>query len=471
MKVALLRPPDRDPPPNDFGPPWDLAMAAACLAAAGVEVRGHDWLRASADAAEGRLDRLLAADAPDVVGIFTEYAQRHQAFALARRVRARAPATRVVVAGELADAAPEIVLRHSGADAVVLDEGEEAWPELALAWAEGRDASAVAGLVVATPGGPRRTAPRPLRRDLDALPDPAYHLVDAVEAPLAGPAGAAPEVASVHCSSLRRAIVVRGSRGCFYRCRFCIESTRSSQMRGLSPGRLVDQIAALTARHPGTDVVFGDSLFTFDRARALAVSRALTARGLGVRWSAMTRTDHVDAELCRAMAEAGCVELAFGVESGSRAVQRAIDKRLAPATIAPAFAAAQGAGIRAVLMLMVGNPGETPATVRETIARVRELAPDRVLIKTAKLEPGSRLWAEEEAAGRVGEARIGGPVAPPPHLESAFTEADLAGFRTQLRPRTGWVDLGALGEPGAARAALAWAAPRAPRLVLGGPPG
>ncbi|TNF34452.1 MAG: B12-binding domain-containing radical SAM protein, partial [Deltaproteobacteria bacterium] len=460
MKIALVRPPDPEPPPNDFGPPWDLAMAAACLDAAGLAVRGHDWQRAPLETLEARVDRLLDEAAPDVVGIFTEYAQRHHAFAIARRVRERAPEVRVVLAGELPAAAPEVSLRESGADAVVLDEGEEAWPELVGAWAEGRDPASVSGLILATAEGPRRTAPRPLREDLDALPDPAYHLIDEAGTPDAGPEGAAPEIASVHCSSLRRALVVRGSRGCFYRCRFCVESTRSSKVRGLSPERLVDQIAALTADAPGTDVVFGDSLFTFDRERALAVSRALAERALGVRWSVMTRTDHVDVELLRAMAEAGCVEVAFGVESGSWTVQRAIDKRLAPDTIGPAFAAAREAGVRAVLMLMVGNPGETPATVRETIARVRGLEPDRVLIKTAKLEPGSRLWADEEAAGRVGEATLAGPVPYPPHLESAFSAADIAGFKERLHPRTSWIDLGALPDPLAARAAIAWAAPR-----------
>lgn len=467
MRIVLLRPPDPDPPPNDFGPPWDLAMAAACLDAAGFEVSGHDWLRLPAEELLPRVDALLDEARPGVVGVFIEYAQRHHAFAVARRVRERAPNVKVVFAGELSAGAPEAILRLSGADAVVLNEGEEAWSELAAAWAEDAEVASVRGLVIATGDGPRRTRPRPLRADLDALPDPAYHLV-AGDAPVAGPDDAGAEVASVHCSSLRRAVVVRGSRGCFYRCRFCVESTRDSKVRGLSPERVADQVAALTAASPGSDVVFGDSLFTFDRERAMAVSRALTARRLGVRWSAMTRTDHVDGELLTAMVEAGCVEVAFGVESGSWAVQRGIDKRLSPDTIGPAFAAAREAGVRAVLMLMVGNPGETPATVRETLARVRDLEPDRVLIKTAKLEPGSRLWAKEEAAGWVGEATLADPSPYPPHLRSSFLDDDIAWFREQLRPRTSWIDLAALPVTADARAAISWAAPRARRLVLGG---
>src|SRR5690606_37785750 len=67
MKIVLVHPPSPDPPPNDFGPPWDMAMAAACLREAGAEVSGLDWGRLPDADFDARFSALMA-DGPDVVG-------------------------------------------------------------------------------------------------------------------------------------------------------------------------------------------------------------------------------------------------------------------------------------------------------------------------------------------------------------------------------------------------------------------
>jgi hypothetical protein len=192
------------------------------------------------------------------------------------------------------------------------------------------------------------------------------------------------------------------SFGCVYRCTFCpMSGIATDRYRAHSARYFVDMLAHFAAQYQQRHFIFGDNLFTQDAGRAQAICRDIAERGLDVEWICMTRTDHVEDDLLRSMRAAGCVEIVFGVESCSERIQQSIRKRLDLDSVQPALEGCDRAGIRSVMSLMVGNPGESEHSVYETLRRVRELEPDEAQVKITKLYPGTALHERAEQAGAI----------------------------------------------------------------------
>ena len=96
--------------------------------------------------------------------------------------------------------------------------------------------------------------------------------------------------------------------------------------------------------------------------------------------------------LVRRMRLAGCRKIKFGVETGSPAIMRAIRKGIDLARVPEAFAAAKRCGLEVHGTFMVGLPGETPETVRETVALARRLPNDSLQFSIATPFPGTEFF-------------------------------------------------------------------------------
>jgi radical SAM superfamily enzyme YgiQ (UPF0313 family) len=481
MKVCLLNPPNPDPPPSYFGPPYGLSLLGGILERAGHAVDGHDFDRWTREEALAALPRLLRRARPQLVGITCQSSSRWSALALADEAKKLAPEAAVVVGGPFASTAPEFVLERCRADFAAIGDGEETLLELA----EGRSPAAVRGLAYRRDKAVRRSTVREPFLDLDSLPFPAFHLFDAekelerhrrpsAEA-LAGRLGAAGR----RCVAADSALMVLGSRGCVHRCVFCPMSHYRGPVRRHSPRYLADLVGHLLRSYGRPRLVFGDNYFTLDRDWALEVCARLAAVRPRPDWICMTRPDAVDAPLLRRMAQAGCREVSYGLESGSPEVQRRTGKRMRLERVGPAFAATKAAGIAPVLMLMVGNPGDSPRTMRETAAFCRPLEPDRVQTHTTRVYPGTRLHDLADREGIIPEGFYDrdDPHAPPYTAE--HSAAQLERLKAMLRPRTVYVAAGAGCVNGCCelrrprrradlKPLLALASLRAERTVLGG---
>ncbi len=138
------------------------------------------------------------------------------------------------------------------------------------------------------------------------------------------------------------------------------------------PEAVVDEMAGL--RGLGfRRIRIEDDLFTFQRARTLEICRAIDRRGLDVRWRAYARVDTVDPEMLGWMRRAGCERILFGAESGSREILKGIRKGIRPDQTRRAVDMARDAGIGVLASFILGLPGETPQTLRETLDFARSL--------------------------------------------------------------------------------------------------
>ncbi len=482
MKVLLINPLNPDPPPAYFGPPYGLSLLGAILKARGDSVAGRDYARATQEDMLREAAAAVIAERPDLVGVSCQSSNRGGAIALVRRLKEEFPELRIVVGGPFASTDPELVLRRTGADWVAVGDGEETLPGLVSALESGGDARLVAGLVWSGGRAPER-APF---TDLDSLPIPDFDLFDAesnltrfrrprAEA-LAGPVTAGGR----RCLGMHSALMVLSSRGCIYRCVFCPMSHFKGVPRLHSPAYFVRMVSDMARRYQWRDFVFGDNFFTRDRARVLKICALLRRQAPGIQWICMTRADAMDDELARTMAAAGCREISYGVETGSPRVQKVIGKHLDLKRVPAAVAATREAGMNAVLMLMVGNPGDDMAATRETANFLRGFEPDRVLVHTTKVYPGTKIHDVAAACGVVPPGYYEGDEHQAPVFTVERTLAELEAMKSALPSRTLYIEPGAgcvngccaLRRPAAVAAdlpaALALASLRAERAVLGG---
>ena len=120
---------------------------------------------------------------------------------------------------------------------------------------------------------------------------------------------------------------------------------------------------------------------------------------LGLHWSALSRIDTVNYELLEIMRNAGCIELKFGIESGSEKMLQAMGKNITCNQIRQTIALAYSVGIRIKAFLVHGFPGENMETTRETISLLKEIGQmvDRVSLFRFVPLPGSYVFRNAKA--------------------------------------------------------------------------
>ncbi len=224
-----------------------------------------------------------------------------------RALRSRYPDATLVLGGVGTNAVEDMVLRRfPWVDVICRGEGELTGPDLLSALRTGRDLAGVAGISFRSNGRIQHNADRSRITDLDAIPLPAFEKAD-----LPG----------------YEAYGMMTSRGCPYPCTFCsVAPVWNLQSYSRSPRNIVEEMAFLNAQVGADRFLFQDEFFVSSREHVLEFCRELSAAKLGVKWKAFGRVNLVDENMMQQMADCGCVELRFGIESGSDAVLRQTKK-------------------------------------------------------------------------------------------------------------------------------------------------
>ncbi len=224
-----------------------------------------------------------------------------------RAIRARYP-DRVLVLGGVGTKAVEekLLTRFPWINIICRGEAERTAPELLHTIRRGGDLAAVAGLSFRSNGHVTHTPDRLRITDLDSIPFPAFQKVDLAR---------------------YKGYGMMTSRGCPYPCTFCsVAPVWNLESYSRSPQNIVAEMEFLN-REAGVDLfLFQDEFFVSGKRQVMEFCAELGRRGLGVQWKAFGRVNLVDEEMMRAMADSGCVELRFGIESGSDRVLQQIKK-------------------------------------------------------------------------------------------------------------------------------------------------
>ena len=159
-----------------------------------------------------------------------------------------------------------------------------------------------------------------------------------------------------------------------------------------SPKNVVDEMQLVHDRYGVDQVTFYDDAFSVDRNRVVKICEELHDRKLHMKWDCGTRVDMVDRELMKIMRDAGCFAVWLGVESGSEAILGAMNKRIKLDQTRLAYKTAHQLGLMTIANVVLGFPGETEQTARETIRFVKELSPDDVGFYIATPYPGTPMY-------------------------------------------------------------------------------
>lgn len=293
--------------------------------------------------------------ATDVVGISAMTGpQVKYGLSSARFVRDRHPEIPIIWGGIHPSLHAEETASHALVDYVVIGEGEQTLLELFRALEQGKDPGTVAGLAFERDGNVVRTPARPLIKELDTLPLPAYHLVNMDD-----------------YSNIRNAFDYQSSRGCPFRCAFCynLEFTRR-RYRAKSAERVVEDLKRLKERYHIRHVGFVDDEFFIQRKRVNRFVDLLLEADLNITWSASCRLDILQKysvqNLAR-MKQSGLHRLYFGAESGSQRILEIINKDIKVEQIFSGADLALKAGIVPVLSFMSGFPDETGQDLDRTV--------------------------------------------------------------------------------------------------------
>jgi len=167
-------------------------------------------------------------------------------------------------------------------------------------------------------------------------------------------------------------------RGCNRDCIYCADPlAKGSRLRLRNPSEVADEVQSLLSQE--VDVLhLCDSEFNVPGSHALAVCKELNSRSLGekIRWYAYLSPVPFDEELAETMARAGCVGINFTGDSACESMLRTYRQRHSREDLAAAVKLCRQNKIAVMIDLMLGGPGETPQTVRETTDFIKKIGPD-----------------------------------------------------------------------------------------------
>lgn len=349
---------------NIEAPPIGLHYLGALLTDLGHDVELLNWhdVKDKPYIVEEALSTL----SPGCIGFSIFHDNRWGGIQLAKIFKEQFPDVPIVFGGIGATFMDEHLLQHfPWIDIIVRGEGERTFPELIRRLEAGEPYGDLPGLTLRAGEVIRRNEDAERIEDLDTLPIPAGHY-------------------TFHHLAL--------SRGCPGKCTFCGSPWFwGPRVRFHSAHYFVEQLVILYEKGQRF-FHFSDDTFTLRKKLVLEICDLIKEKNLDITWAAISRVDCIDEELLKAMRMAGCIQISFGVESGSEKVRGVLNKKFKEEQIRRAFGLTVRYGILARAYIIYGCPGESRETVDDTIRLLKEIRPLVTLFHVLSLFPGTYLY-------------------------------------------------------------------------------
>jgi radical SAM superfamily enzyme YgiQ (UPF0313 family) len=359
-----------------------LLYATSVLEEAGHECKFVDG--AVLELSLSSFEALVARFKPDMVVLHTTTPSIYNDVHYAELAKENADCLTVLV-GTHASALPEQTLSKS-VDVVARKEIDYTLLELAEAALGKRNIKNVSGITYYNGVEIRSTPDRPFIENLDDMPFPAWHHVD-------------PHWYFDPVKKYPFLTCISG-RGCPYQCSFCIlpQVLQGRKYRLRSANVVVNEVEHDLATFPYLrGIMFEDDTLLVNRKRCRDICTEILRRKLDIWWGCNVRADVADQSLLKHMHKAGCRLFVVGYESGCQHILNNIHKGINIQVAKKFTKLAKNAGINVHGCFIVGLPGETHETVRQTLRYISELALDTIQIYAATPYPGTEFfeWAEK----------------------------------------------------------------------------
>ncbi|NJL60176.1 MAG: radical SAM protein [Desulfobacteraceae bacterium] len=300
-----------------------------------------------------------------MIGVSVLNANRWGGIDIAGIAKKLNPNVKVVFGGVAASFLWKHFLTHfKEIDAVVIGEGEYSFLNLIKAIENKEKFDAIAGIAFRNGKDIVKTQDADLIRNLDDLPVPANYFT------------------YQHLSL---------TRGCAGRCTFCgSPEFWRGKVRFHSPEYFINQIEILYQK--GVNFFYiSDDTFTMREDYVIEICRKIIEKNIRISWFAISKVSYISEEMLCWMRKAGCIQISYGVESGSQKIRELLNKNISEEQILRAFSLTTRYGILARAYFIYGCPGETEDTIRETIDLIMKIKPLSVIFYILDIFPGTAI--------------------------------------------------------------------------------
>lgn len=184
------------------------------------------------------------------------------------------------------------------------------------------------------------------------------------------------------------------SRGCPANCTFCgSPKFWGRKVRFHSPEYFVEQMEYLYSKGIRFFYV-SDDTFTMRKDQVIEICKKIIEKQMKITWFAISRVNYVDEEMLYWLRKAGCIQISYGVESGSEKIRDVLNKNIKTDDIKRAFALTTKYGILARAYFIYGSPGENWDTIQETINLINDIKPLSIIFYILDIFPGTALYTD-----------------------------------------------------------------------------
>ena len=362
-------------------PPLGIAYIAAMLEKYGHKVKIYDGI-----AEGGTVDTFVNhLNSFDIVGLTVNSSFAYRSKKTAEGIKNKDKDIVVIGGSGHANTFPLDILKARQFDFSIIGEAENTFCEIADTVDKGKSTGdiknekTIKGIAFLDKGDKLTyTEPRPFIQDLDTIPMPARHLLP------------------MHLYKMTEArsnrqpcLSMMTARGCPFPCTFCYQDIYKVTYRTHSPMRVADEIQLLINKYGAREIAIWDEHFTLKKGRVIEICKEIKRRGIDIPWSCQSRTDGINEEMLKEMKSAGCEFIAYGVESGSERMLKAIKKLETKDKFREGFKMTRKAGIKTRAYFILGLYDETLEEMQQTIDFAKELDPDAVSFSLWTPFPGT----------------------------------------------------------------------------------
>lgn len=332
---------------------------------------------------------------PDVIGLSTDSIGYQSGLTLLNKLRGLPFEPRIIVGGVHPSIDPEKTLKETGADLVVMCEGEYTLLEIMERLSSQSSYEDVTGIAFIKNGKFVINQARPFIKELDELPWPDRSLANYQRY-----LDARPDMPFIYPT-----MVVMTNRGCKGNCIYCqpvVRNMYGKRMRYRSVDNVISEIAELRSRYDFKSILFNDDDLLFNGKEWLYdFCNKMELHFANLKWACYSRIDQIDDKMARKMSKAGCYAIAFGVESGSQKILNYMRKGYRVEQVSDVFDICRKYGIISTANLMVGTPGDSRDTIKNTANMLIKAKPDLVRVSITTPTPGSDLQKLMLAEDRI----------------------------------------------------------------------
>jgi radical SAM superfamily enzyme YgiQ (UPF0313 family) len=378
MKIILIYPYFLDERIHTYDisvPPMGIYYVGAMLMENGYDVQIYNWH--NAHQTPHMMSDIIEKEHPDIIGFSILHANRWGGIDIAKMAKKINPDITIVFGGIGATFLWDHLLTHYiDIDYIVLGEGEITFLQLVKALADNNRAKIphIPGLAYRREQEPWKTDPAVPVKNLDKLPNPAKYF------------------------NFQH---VAFTRGCPGSCAFCGSPLFwGPRVRTHSPAYFVDQLELLTQKGIRF-FYFSDDTFTYKKSWVQAICQEIIHRRLDITWVAIARVNHIQSDMLDWMRKAGCIQISFGIESGSEEIRKKLNKPIKTSQIKKAFDLVKQYGIMPRAYFIYGSPGETDETIQASIDLIHTIKPLGMITYVLDIFPGTRIYQELLEQGRI----------------------------------------------------------------------